>query len=88
MVSRLIAGYSIRLEIVALGRDWKYLLWSQERKLLNQKESQQLQIESICLHAPIRMLSLERKLIILAKEAFFTKKIRGKIMICGVQLPC
>ena len=72
MVSRLIAVYSVCLEILPFRKRLvAHALEPRKRKLLNQKESQQLQIGSVCLYAPMGMLPLGRDLIFLAEEAYY-----------------
>ena len=68
MVSRLIiAVYSVCLEILPFRKT----LEPRKRKLLNQKESQQAQIGSVCFYAPMGRLPLGRDLILLAEEAYY-----------------
>ena len=72
MVSRLIAVYSVCLEILPFRK--KLAAPAQEprkRKLLSQKESQQAQIGSVYFYAPMGMLPLGRDLILLAEEASY-----------------
>ena len=72
MVSRLIAVYSVCLEILPFRK--RLVAHAQEprkRKLLNQKESQQAQIGSVYFYAPMGMLPLGRDLIFLAEEAYY-----------------
>ena len=72
MVSRLIAVYSVCLEILPFRK--KLVAPAQEptkRKLLNQKESQWAQIGSVCFYAPMGMLPLGRDLIFHAEEAYY-----------------
>ena len=72
MVSRLIAVYSVCLEILPSRK--RLVAPAQEprkRKLLNQKESQQTQIGSVYFHASMGTLPLGRDLIFLAEEAYY-----------------
>ena len=72
MVSRLIAVYSVCLEILPFRK--KLVAPAQEprkRKLLRQKESQQAQIGSVCFYAPMGMLPFGRDLIFHAEEAYY-----------------